>query len=803
MIGSIVLVLALASSLMAMIMYFLNYKGYRNTLSYGRIAYHAMAIFIIVASVILWHAILTHQYQYKYIYGYSNNALSTGFLIASFWGGQEGSFMLWLLLTSIVGVVLQSYTSKRGDLEPRVMAVFTLATTFLLVMVSPWFKNPFELIWTTPAFIKIQDINPQFYELPFLQSFFFTDQSTNQGFIQINPELYSMLSGAGVSINQFIINGKGLNPQLLNFWMQIHPPILFVGFSMATVPFAFAIAALIKNDYRHWVKQAFPWLLAGMGVLGLGIMLGGYWAYEMLGWGGYWAWDPVENSSLIPWLIGVAAIHTMLVQRKSQAQGGIGKYAKTNLMLCVLTYILVLYSTFLTRSGVLGDASVHSFVDPGMIVYLFLVIFIGTFVLLGFGMIAFRWKTLNEEVLQEENLLARELALFTAAIVLIASAIIVIVGTSAPLFGSSVDTFFYNEMHLPLAIIIMFLNGLSLLIKWKRSDTAEIIRKSIYAAAGAVLFTAVLAILSGMADILIILLTLTTTFALFVNLDIAIKIVRGNMKMLGAYVSHIGIALFILGVIGSAVYSEQVDIDLIKNESKKAFGYELTFKDIHSIENNTKYAFSIDIRKGSSEYTLAPVMYVSDYNNSLVREPAILTLLTQDFYLSPLGYDEGNTTVKSSGSSFVLKKGESTEYNGITVAFKRFNLSSGTMQAMSEGKDFQMGAVLSIEKDGKTEEIELIRKVKGGDVEFTSYSSAELNLKIDLIDLTSADVEIAISSINGDKESEVVLDANKEVLTVTASIKPFISLVWIGVVVMVVGFFVAVSRRLGESMIKS
>jgi cytochrome c-type biogenesis protein CcmF len=296
MLGSIVLTIALAFSLLAMIMYYLNYRGYQNTLNYGRIAYHGMAILVIVASVILWHAMLTHQYQYKYVYGYSSNALSTGFLLASFWGGQEGSFMLWLLLTAIVGIVLQSYASKRGDLEARIMSVFALTTTFLLVMVSPWFKNPFEFIWLTPAFIDIKDINPQFYELPFLQSFFFTDQSSNQGFIKMNTDLYNLLSGAGISVNQFVINGKGLNPQLLNFWMQIHPPILFTGFAMATVPFVFAIAALMKNNYKDWVRQVFPWLLAGMGILGLGIMLGGYWAYEMLGWGGYWAWDPVENS---------------------------------------------------------------------------------------------------------------------------------------------------------------------------------------------------------------------------------------------------------------------------------------------------------------------------------------------------------------------------------------------------------------------------------------------------------------------------------------------------------------------------
>ena len=168
-------------------------------------------------------------------------------------------------------------------------------------------------------------------------------------------------------------------------------------------------------------------------------------------------------------------------------------------------------------------------------------------------------------------------ALFTAMIVLIASAIIVLVGTSAPIFGKSVDTFFYNEMHLPLAIIIMFLNGISLLIKWQKSDLNELIKKSTYAAIGAVLFTILLVIFGGVNELMIIILSLTTSFSLFVNLDIVIKIVRGNFKMLGAYVAHIGIALFILGVIGSSVYSEEVTIDLVKGKSVPAFGYDLTF----------------------------------------------------------------------------------------------------------------------------------------------------------------------------------------------------------------------------------
>lgn len=801
MLGSIVLSLALASSLLAMVMYLLSYRGYQNTLNIGRIAYHLMAMLVILASAIFLYLILTHNFSYKYIYSYSSTDLPKGILAATFWAGQEGSFMLWLLLTSLVGIVLQTYASKRGDLEPRVMSVFTLSTSFLLVMVSPLFKNPFAYIWVEPVFINIKDISTAFFNQPWLQNFLFSDNSTGQNFIKMDSEMYAVLSSAGISVKDFIIDGRGLNPQLLNFWMQIHPPILFTGFSMATVPFAFAVAAMMKNDYNHWVKQSLPWVLAGAGILGLGIMLGGYWAYEMLGWGGYWAWDPVENSSLIPWLVGVASIHTMLVQRKTQAKGGIGKYAKTNLILCIMTYVLVLYSTFLTRSGVLGDASVHSFVDPGMLVYLFLIIFIGTFILLGFGMLIYRWKYLNERIETEESLLSRDLALFTAAVVLCASAIIVLVGTSAPLFGSAVDTFFYNEMHVPLAIIIGLLNGLSLLLKWKHSDGNELIKKSLLSIVLAVITTSLIVSFGGVTNIMMILLAFSSAFALFVNVEIAIKIIRGNLKMLGAYVAHIGIALFILGVIGSAAYSKEINIDLVKNEPKEAFGYQMVFTGYYPIENNTKYAFNINLKKGTKSHTVSPVMYISDFNKSWVREPAILNMWTKDFYISPLGYDESNNENHSHGKLVELEKGNTKEINGIKITFERFNMPPETMQAMQEGRDFQMGAVMNVEYDGKRESFELLRKSVSGQIEFTDYEIKETGLKIQLMNLTAGKIQISIDDKNN-IEGAVIQEAPKEILSITASVKPFINLVWVGVLIMVIGFFVSVSRRLKESLVK-
>lgn len=801
MIGSIVLTAALVFSIIAMVMYYLTFRGYKNTLNYARLSYHAMAILVIVGSTLLWHALLTHQYQYKYVYSYSNGQLSTGLLFSSFWGGQEGSFMLWLLLTAVIGVILQSYSAKRSDLEPRVMAVFALATSFLLIMVSPWFKNPFEYIWTVPVFINIKDINPQYLSMPFLQNFLFTDQQGGQSFVQMSKDLYATLTTSGIAVNNFIIDGRGLNPQLLNWWMQVHPPMLFIGFAMATVPFSFALAALMKNEYKDWIKQAFPWVLAGTGILGLGIMMGGYWAYEMLGWGGYWAWDPVENSSLIPWLIGVASIHTLLVQRRSQ-QGGdsVGRYAKTNLILCVLTYIFVLYSTFLTRSGVLGDASVHSFVDPGMLVYLFLLIFIGSFILLGFGALAYRWRDLNSQVPQEENFLSRELSLFTAAIVLIASATIVLVGTSAPIFGQAVDTFFYDEMHLPIAIIIGLLNGLSLLIKWKKTSTQELLKSSIFSASASAVLTLIIVVLSGMSKIMMIILTLSSSFALIVNVEIAVKIVKNNMKMLGAYVAHIGIALFLLGVIGSAAYSEEIDLDLIKNKPAQAFGYEMTFTGYQPIENNTKYAFNIELKKGDKLYNASPVMYIAEFNNSLMREPAILSFFTRDIYFTPNGYEEGSQSTADAGSVVSLERGASTKFGNATITFNDFNFPAEVRDAMMSGSDFEIGVNLTVEADGKKQDAMVALQNTGGERLLTATELKDMNLKIQLSNLdASGKVDLTLSSLDGLTTEQT--KPKEEILSVSASIKPYISLVWIGIVVMVLGFFVAVARRLKESLV--
>lgn len=797
MFGNIVLTLGLLGGIFSTIMYYLTYKGYSNTLIKARIGYHFSAIMAIIASILLVHAVLTHQYQYNYVFNYSGSGLSTGLLISTFWGGQEGSFMLWTFFTAIVGLVLLEYTSKRGDLEPRVMMVFALTFSFLFLMVNPLLKSPFNYIWMTPNFIETKFLNAQFLSLPFMQNYLFEDTAAGKTFVKITSELNALLLANGITIKQFIIEGKGLNPLLQNFWMQIHPPFLFVGFAMSAVPFSFAMAALIKNDYRDWVKQAFPWMLAGTMVLGLAIMLGGYWAYGILGWGGYWGWDPVENSSLIPWLVGVASIHTLIIQKKTQLSGGAGRFVKTNLILAMLTYILVLYSTFLTRSGILGEASVHSFAEPGRLVYLLLILFISTFIILGAGAFIYRWKTLSHDFENEESLLSRELALFTGAVAIMASALIVFAGTSAPIFGQAVEIRFYDELNLPIAIILGLLNGLSLLLKWKINKGEDILKKLTVPMIITIVLSAIVIIWGKVFSIMLALLTISAIFSIVVNFEIAYRIARKKTAHLGAYVAHIGIALFLLGVVATGGFSKEDSFDLKKGDTIEAFGYNVTFLGYKPIENGKKYAFDIKVEKSNSSATISPVMYVSQINNSLMREPDIWNMFSKDFYITPLSYSDGSDQNHAHGKNVTLKKGESIDHNGNKIIFDSFDFPADAMESMMAGGSFEIGAFLIVESYGKKYNVEPKMISEGGKRVFVPAEISELNLKLDMTNLdASGIVNLVLSNLSGDNES---LEEPKEVLSVEASIKPFINLVWSGVLLMVAGFIISIVRRTKET----
>lgn len=752
--GTVIVYIAFLSCLLSAVMYFMACRGKIKVLSSARLLFHVSVIMTISSAAFLLYLIITHQFQFTYVWNYSSKDLPINLLASTFYAGQEGSFHLWAFMMAILGIFLMAYLkirdkdytsnnhTEKDHFEPLVMFTFTLIQSFLLFILI--IKSPYLYVWESfPKEVAI-------------------------GYV---PE-----------------DGRGLNPLLQNFWMTIHPPILFAGFSSLAIPFCFAIAALVKNQYNRWLKLALPWTLFSGMVLGVGIMLGGFWAYGVLGWGGYWGWDPVENSSFVPWIIIVAAIHSMIAEEKT------GKFKKTSLLLAIIAFILVLYSTFLTRSGILGDASVHSFVDPGQEVYLFLVVFLSLFGAGGIGLVLFRLKSLNETVSEPASILSRESAVFIGAITLCATALVIAVGTSWPIFSKgTVDPAFYNKMNLPLAILIAAINGISILLAWKHTEEKRFFKSLYLPLILTGVMTIVLVILGVNDDILIVVFAAASLFALFINANIAIKIFTKNNLKAGPYIAHFGIMVLFLGIIGSSKYSEEVNLSLPLNETKTALGYQMTYKGATPFaDDKDKYHFNVVVEKDGKGFLLQPVMFYSEYSQGIMKNPDIANLGIKDVYLSPMSLESPKSF--SEKDVVVFKKGEEKEVKGLKVKFIDFDRSKFNQESMKEGKDNVIGAEFEVTYNGKTEKVVAEQLMTNGNTEnMPARLSGTDKYTFLLSHITIAGESTADLAII-DESNPSVLDP--ETLVLTASIKPFINLVWSGTIIMALGFFASLYGRI-------
>ncbi len=754
MIGKFLVYIFFTTALLSSISFFLAHLGKEKFLKFGRVFYHLTAAGILSTAAYLMYLILTHQFQFAYVWEQSSTDLQTPLLMSTFYSGQEGSFMLWTTWTAIIGIFLLHYVSKGDRLEPQVMSIFTLIVTFLAFILI--LKSPFLYVWEKFA------------------------GDVEAGFI---PQ-----------------QGRGLNPLLQNFWIVIHPPTLFLGFSSLAAPFCFAIGTLMKNRYNDWIKFSMPWLLFSGMILGLGIMMGGYWAYGVLGWGGYWAWDPVENSSFIPWLVIVASIHTMIAQKRT------GGYKKTNLILCISAYLLVLYSTFLTRSGILGDSSVHSFVDPGYEVYLALVVFISLFTLISVVAILYRYKQLKALSSETNKMLSRESTLFIGSITLCAAALVILAGTSWPIFSKgTIDAQFYNKMNLPIAILIALINGISLLLKWKQNDEKSFFKSLLFPLTLAFVVTIGLVIV-GVQDFLIALFALAALFTFFVNAELAVNAFRKNKSSIGAYIAHVGLALVFLGIIASSKYSREENLSLELNKPVVAFGYTLTYLGATPFEDpnnktDTKYHFNVRVEKDNKELLLQPVMYYSEYSKGLMKNPDIANFATKDFYLSPMGLVEPE--VFSEDQLHELKKGEEIKIGDVTVQFNDFdfgNIEKGGKEIQSG--NYTIGSVLKVKDSKYTETLEPKIKYTDGNPEYMAarisgndkYSFYFVKMSIKGEEEGGATATIAVVN---NKDTSPAPKAD-ETLVLTASIKPFINILWTGTGILVFGFFLSILKRRKE-----
>ena len=772
--GSILATVAFAAALAAAFLYYRTFlTPAERMLAAARICYQVATGSLVAVAAIFLYLILTHQFQYTYVWQYSSTDLSLPLLVSTFYAGQEGSFMLWALYTSFIGMFLMVYTSRR-DYENATMSVYSLILSFLLLMLVV--KNPFTMICDSfPAeLVKSGPIPPGFDNIV-------------------------ILDAARSIWAQFPTEGSGLNPLLQNYWMVIHPQILFSGFSAMAVPYTLAVAAMMKRDYDSWIRIATPWAVLGSMVLGTGIIMGGYWAYETLGWGGFWGWDPVENSSLIPWLLCVASIHSALNQRKT------GGFVRTNIVFSLLTFVTVLYSTFLTRSGILGDTSVHSFVDPGMWVYWLLLGCLGLFKLLGFGLLVFRLPEMPTAP-AKHSYFSLEFALFLGAFALSFVALFVMIGTSSPIIttilngkASAVEISYYVRTNLPLGIIICLLSGIGQLLWWRRSQAETFVRSLTLPITLSLLTTAVVYGVLGSSEVLILLFTFCAAFSLVVNTKIGIEVFKGNPKFVGGSLAHVGIAVMCLGFVTSSRYDSTATLALERGTPVESMGYQLTYLGYEELDSE-RYAFNVQVKHGGVSKTVAPVMRFSKKDNSTMRHPDIINFLSRDFYVAPVSVESD----ADQPVSHTLKRGKSEQIGGVTVTFRDFEFPESERASMSEGKPFFINADVRVQEAGRSDQLKLRMKNGPQGAEFlpaTYTSKSGEQYVFVMTQMMPAQTDPSASAIAIDVVLPHDHSAHKkeDTLIIEASIKPMINLVWAGTATLIVGFLLTIIRRIGEA----
>ena len=577
--GQSFIILTFLCALASMFFYYKHEKtgevSYRKA---ARTSYYLHTFGVVAIFSTLFAIIFFHRYEFYYAWRHSSNSLPVYYMISCFWEGQEGSFLLWIFWNSIIGLILMRYAKKW---ESPVMALLAFGqvalSSMLLGLEFQGVKigsSPFELLRTA---------RPDFLNIPILGSL-------------------------GIENYLSIFNdGNGLNKLLQNYWMVIHPPTLFLGFALAIVPFAYSIAALSRKDDRSWLHPALIWSLACVGILGTGIIMGGFWAYESLSFGGYWAWDPVENASLLPWLIMTSAAHMVLISKNT------GRHMFTSHLLVQLSFWLVLYATFLTRSGILGEASVHSFTDLGLSgqLLLFLLVFIGlsasisfkegksrtlfnrvivgifltaialSFVvptdyyasfqsgLKWFGVAAFFtvlgafiWNLFQSQKtkMEDEKLSSREFWMFLGSMFIILSLVQIFTATSIPVFNKIFGfrtavpvARDYNAIQLWMAMPIMLLMALGQYFSYRNSNWKIWATDFGITGITSLIVTALLNLnfqIEGMHFLLFLFLAVWLALG---NIAYVWRIKKLGFLGWGASISHFGFGVLLVGVLVSSV----------------------------------------------------------------------------------------------------------------------------------------------------------------------------------------------------------------------------------------------------------
>ena len=795
-------VLSLVASLLATIAYIragLLQKSADQTswIRLARVAFFVETVCVLLMFFSLYYIISHHLFEYKYAFTHSDKSLQVEYLLACFWEGQEGSFMLWSFWHCVLGWIL---IWKAKDWEAGVMTVLSFAQFCLATMI-----------------VGLYFFGTKVGSSPFVLS-------RNEGFFDMAP-MFKDFSTGGLRPDYLTLlkDGTGLNTLLQNYWMVIHPPILFLGFASTIVPFAFAFAGLWKKDHS-WTKPALPWASFSAAVLGTGVMMGAAWAYESLSFGGYWAWDPVENASLVPWLTLVAGLHTNLIYKNS------GYSLKTTYFFYIISFTLVLYSTFLTRSGILGDTSVHAFTDLGMNVQLLLFVLI--FFIPAIFLYIRNYKSIPT-IPKEEQTYSREFWLFIGSLVLFLAGIVIIAKTSTPVFNKLFGTkiappedaeFSYNQIQIFVVVVIGLLSAITQYLKYKDTPKAFFGKKIWIPTLIAVLISLAISIFGHISYdkkgpgflFAIHLAIFAAVYTVVANASYIWLGLNGKLKAAGASVAHVGFGLVLVGILISSSKKAVLSWNttgvsvLQKAEGKNPAGdpaenitlfktvptdmgtYMVTYEKDTLNQADRKRYFEIDFKakNGGEGFKLYPdVIKQNKGNEGFSANPAAKHYWYKDIFVYITSFQENDRKDTASFRSREARVGDTLFYGNGFIVLNKVSVNPEEMK--TKVKSEETGIFLDmtvITKEGSRYPAKPGIALKGMELRNLNDTVRSQSLVISFIkvlDDKTGKLEIGI------KESAAITD----LITLKVYEFPMINVLWIGVLVMVIGFIMAILQR--------
>ena len=812
--GHFFILLAFTASLLSTIAYFtasnrtiLPEKA--SWIAFARINFIIQVVSVLIVFISIFIICFNHYYEYLYAWKHTSEELETKYLLACIWEDQSGSFLLWTIWHCVLGIIIMI---RRKEWEAPVMTVVSLAQTFLAMMIMGVFIFGIK-IGNSPFALTKNEIPAPIFSM--------------DNYLPLITKLHQE-------------KNLGLNVLLRNYWMVIHPPVLFLGFASTIIPFAFAYAGMQTKRFGDWVKPALPFVLFSACVLGVGVMMGGKWAYESLSFGGYWAWDPVENASLVPWLILVAGLHTMVVYKAT------GHSLRASYLFAILTFVFILYSTFLTRTGILGDTSVHAFTEAGKamnyLILSFLIVFAASSLILFF----INYKKIPT-IHKEESTNSREFWMFIGSLVLFLAALFIIALTSLPVYNklpyfnklvfkinggplaSPEDSeFAYNKVIVLVAVIIGILSAITQYFKYKTTPSSYFNKKIILPTAIALGITILLAFVypitydkkgAGFLGAIYVAL-FAAIYSVIANANYIWSGLNGKLKGAGGSIAHFGFALMLVGMLISSGNKKIISSDKFKN-FMVPMGIDPMTKQQDNPDENINLIRQLPTTMGP--YT---VTYLSDsmgyerekhfYHLFFQKKDTNTNEVTESFMLNPDVYQmKDNTMTSHPDTKRYLTRDIFTyisytlnpDKNEDTAHFKINTIALGDTIFYSKGYIRLNGIIknptsnkFDVPSNGAT----LMADITVTDKDSLHYAATPMiqvdSLGLNYIDDTvyAQNLYLKFAGVTDDKKIKIGVKESDRIIdfvTVKAYIFPYINLVWLGLIIMAAGFITSIRQR--------